>query len=93
MSNQNQATTTAPVTTKAIPVGFDQAMINNLPATATAPVVPEGYMQNAKGHLIPADKVKPVDKLRDEEVRGMIKVAKMLREAYAACQAPYLCQL
>ena len=38
------------------------------------------YMENAKGHLIPADKVKPVDKLRDEEVRGMIKVAKMLRD-------------
>ena len=47
---------------------------------ASAPVTPDGYMMNSKGHLIPADKVKPVDKLRDEEVRGMIKVAKMLRE-------------
>ena len=75
MSNQNQATTTAPVTK-----GSDRLVDAIASATATAPVVPEGYMQNAKGHLIPADKVKPVDKLRDEEVRGMINVAKMLRE-------------
>ena len=37
--------------------------------------VPEGYMQNAKGHLIPVDKVKPVDKLRDEVVKDMIAIA------------------
>lgn len=75
MSNHNQATENAPVTTKAIPVGFDQAMINNLPANAAAPVVPEGYMENAKGHLIPIDKVKPIDKLRDEVVKDMIAIA------------------
>lgn len=49
--------------------------------TNLAPIenqVPEGYMQNAKGHLIPADKVKPVDKLRDEVVNDIIKVAKEL---------------
>lgn len=75
MSNQNQATETAPVTK-----GYDRLVDAIASANTTAPVVPDGYMQNAKGHLIPADKVKPVDKLRDEEVRGMIKVAKMLRE-------------
>ncbi|MGP4734351.1 MULTISPECIES: DUF3164 family protein [unclassified Psychrobacter] len=37
--------------------------------------VPDGYMQNAKGHLIPVDKVKPVDKLRDEVVKDMIAIA------------------
>ncbi len=33
------------------------------------------YMENAKGHLIPVDKVKPVDKLRDEVVKDMIAIA------------------
>lgn len=66
--------------TKAIPVGFDQSMINNLGATATAPVIPADYMENAKGHLIPVDKVKPVDKLRDEQVKMMIRHAKVLNE-------------
>lgn len=37
--------------------------------------VPDGYVQNAKGHLIPVDKVKPVDKLRDEVVKDMIAIA------------------
>lgn len=49
--------------------------------TNLAPIenqVPEGYMQNAKGHLIPADKVKPVDKLRDEVVNDIIEAAKKL---------------
>lgn len=66
--------------TKAIPVGFDQSMINDLGATAAAPNVPDGYMANAKGHLIPVDKVKPVDKLRDEQVRLMMRHAQVLRE-------------
>lgn len=33
------------------------------------------YMENAKGHLIPIDKVKPIDKLRDEVVKDMIAIA------------------
>ena len=49
-------------------------------ATADAPVVPDGYMANAKGHLIPVDLVKPVDKLRDEQVRDMLKHAKRLHD-------------
>lgn len=65
MSNQT-ATATAPV------IRYEQ--------TPAAPVVPEGYMANAKGHLIPIDKVKPVDKLRDEQVRMMMRHAKALRE-------------
>ena len=47
--------------------------------TQTTPV-PTGYMQNAKGHLIPIDKVKPVDKLRDEQVKSMVDVAKALHQ-------------
>lgn len=38
--------------------------------------IPEGYMEDAKRHLIPTGKVKPVDKLRDELVRGIVDAAK-----------------
>lgn len=34
--------------------------------------IPDGYMVNAKGHLIPTDKVKPLDKIRDDVVKDMI---------------------
>ena len=75
MNNQNQnSTAVAPVTSDNV---IDTDAVN---ATADAPVVPEGYMVNSKGHLIPVDKVKPVDKLRDEEVRSMVRTAKVLNE-------------
>lgn len=64
---------------KAMPLGFDQSMINELGASASSPVVPEGYMENAKGSLIPIAKVKPVDKLRDEVVKDMIEIATKVR--------------
>ncbi|WP_265090450.1 DUF3164 family protein [Psychrobacter fulvigenes] len=54
-----------------------KAMSN--PTTESAPVTPDGYMTNAKGHLIPVDKVKPVDKLRDEVVKDMVAIAVELR--------------
>lgn len=63
--------------------------MNNQNPTAQAPVttdvfataaVPEGYMENAKGSLIPVSKVKPVDKLRDEQVKLMMQHAKALRQ-------------
>ncbi|OLN30424.1 hypothetical protein DVDV_0624 [Desulfovibrio sp. DV] len=44
--------------------------------TTTATTIPEGYLEDAKGHLIPETKVKPVDKLRDELVRGVVAAAK-----------------
>lgn len=40
---------------------------------------PEGYMQNDKGHLIPIDKVKPIDIIRTEIVIKMIDIAKKLQ--------------
>lgn len=70
MNNQTP-TATAPVATSAA---------TNEQATTSAPVVPDGYMANAKGHLIPIDKVKPVDKLRDEQVRMMMQHAKALHD-------------
>lgn len=91
MSNQNP-TATAPVmtaqphapvakseTVAASPIKSHQSPVVKSETPATA-LVPEGYMANAKGHLIPVDKVKPVDKLRDEQVRLMIRHAKALRE-------------
>lgn len=37
--------------------------------------IPDGYMANAKGHLIPTDKVKPIDKIRDDVVKNMMAKA------------------
>ncbi len=43
--------------------------------------VPEGYMMNAQGHLVPEDQVKPIDKARDELVRELVeKFAHMRQE-------------
>lgn len=41
--------------------------------------IPEGYRLNDKGHLIPLDKIKEIDKLRDETVLKLINHAKELR--------------
>lgn len=42
-------------------------------------VIPDGYRLNEKGHLIPVDKIKEVDLLRDETVNKLIGHAKMLQ--------------
>lgn len=42
--------------------------------------VPAGYRQNAKGDLVPENRIKPVDKLRDELVQGLVIKAKELRQ-------------
>jgi hypothetical protein len=41
-------------------------------AKKTATPVPEGYLENAQGHLVPVNLVDPLDKLRDELVRGIL---------------------
>lgn len=43
------------------------------------PVVPDGYRLNDKGHLIPVDKIKEIDLLRDETVCKLIWHAKELQ--------------
>ncbi|MGP4950726.1 DUF3164 family protein [Psychrobacter sp. T6-1] len=59
----------------------DVMVMTEAPVSIGAPVFTEcpsqriTYMENAKGHLIPIDKVKPVDKLRDEVVKDMIAIA------------------
>lgn len=42
----------------------------------TATPIPDGYMANAKGHLIPVGNVKEVDKLRDDLARNIVAAAK-----------------
>lgn len=41
----------------------------------TEDTIPKGYMQRADGTLVPAEKVKPVDKDRDQVVRDLCKAA------------------
>ena len=40
-----------------------------------AAAVPEGYMKNGMGHLVPTELVKDIDKLRDQTVRRIVDAA------------------
>jgi len=42
--------------------------------------IPEGYMEDTQGRLVPESKVKPLDILRDQTVRGIVQEAKEERE-------------
>ncbi|UCX05449.1 DUF3164 family protein [Shewanella glacialimarina] len=44
-------------------------------------VIPAGYRKNAKGDLVPEDRIKAVDKLRDEVVMSIVGFAKELRQS------------
>lgn len=46
--------------------------------------VPDGYMQDAQGRLVPVTMVKDVDKARDQLVREVVCKAQALRESMAA---------
>lgn len=47
-------------------------------SNTNTPSVPAGYMQDAKGRLVPQSQVKPVDLLRDQLVRDLVGQAKDL---------------
>ena len=68
MTVASEARATAPVATAQAPVSAMQVVSDDNESRTF-------YMENAKGHLIPIDKVKPVDKLRDEVVKDMIAIA------------------
>lgn len=55
--------------------------IQNQPVT-----VPNGYCLNDKGHLIPVDKIKEIDKLRDETVKKLVKQALELQKTMRAAK-------
>ncbi len=46
-----------------------------------AKTIPAGYRENAKGDLVPENRIKPVDLMRDEVVTDVINASKKLREA------------
>ncbi|MFA9486142.1 MULTISPECIES: DUF3164 family protein [unclassified Moraxella] len=52
-------------------------MTEQTPIANTA--IPDGYRLNDKGHLIPLDKIKEIDKLRDETVINLVKQALSLQ--------------
>ena len=46
--------------------------------------VPDGFMRNAQGHLVPLELVKPVDQERDRLVRELVALAKDLNARLVA---------
>lgn len=48
--------------------------------------VPEGFMRNAQGHLVPLALVKPVDQERDRLVRELVALAKDLNARLVAAK-------
>jgi hypothetical protein len=40
--------------------------------TTASAAVPDGYLKDAKGHLVPLDRVRPVDTLEDQLVRDLM---------------------
>lgn len=46
--------------------------------------IPKGYWQDANGGLIPVDKIKPIDKARDQAVRILIDQAQQMANALGA---------
>jgi hypothetical protein len=51
--------------------------------TTATPTIPEGYLKNAEGHLVPESLVKPIDKARDQLVQELVGRALSLREVLA----------
>lgn len=55
--------------------------------------IPAGYRQNAKGDLVPEERIRPVDKLRDEVVLAVVNKAKTLRESMTEFKLDAMSQL
>ncbi len=43
--------------------------------------IPEGYMENAQGHLVPVAQVRPIDKSRDEFVKEKVAKIREMQQA------------
>ena len=54
--------------------------MSNLTNQTASPAVQDGFMVNEKGYHVPTDEIKPIDLLRDEQVKKMIRAAKQLQE-------------
>lgn len=55
--------------------------------------IPEGYLKDAKGHLVPLEMVKPLDKARNDLVLEMAAAAKAQSEALARFKAGCLADI
>ena len=53
--------------------------------------LPDGYMENAQGYLIPVSQVRPVDIARDELVKEKIEKIKALQAEMRTVKASLLC--
>ncbi|EJG3901302.1 DUF3164 family protein [Salmonella enterica] len=51
--------------------------------SVTVQKIPDGYRCNAMGYLVPVDKIKPIDLLRDELVNELYEEARELRRKMA----------
>ncbi|MDG9808602.1 DUF3164 family protein [Pseudomonas juntendi] len=49
--------------------------------------VPEGFLKDAKGHLVPLELVKPIDLARNDLVRELVAKAKVVSDTLAAFKA------
>lgn len=55
--------------------------------------VPEGYMRNAQGHLVPLAQVREQDKLRDQVVQDLVKEALDINQRLKAFKARALADI
>ena len=62
------------------------------PRDTDIPAIPDGYMRNAQGALIPVETIKPQDLLEDELVGALIEKARALNNALAEFKAHALDQ-
>lgn len=46
--------------------------------TPSGRIIPAGYMEDAKGRLVPVSSIKPIDMLREQLVTGLVEQAVML---------------
>jgi hypothetical protein len=53
--------------------------MNEQAKTSTGTSIPKGFMEDAKGRLVPEDLIKPIDKARDELVLELVTRAKTLQ--------------
>ncbi|AXF76826.1 DUF3164 family protein [Erwinia tracheiphila] len=52
-----------------------------------------GYRQNAQGHLVPQNLIRPIDMLRDDVVMNIVEAARALRQAMADFKAASMKQI
>lgn len=62
-------------------------MINQTDAQTNSQAIPDGYMQNAMGHLVPEANVRAIDKLRNDVVLDLFKEGQEINDRLKAYKA------